>query len=299
MTDAAAPSMMNLTLPHRVMAGIVVLGLALVFYDSIQFLVEEWDSDQYSHGALIPVVSVVIAWMKREEIKQTPVRSSWWGVVVLTMALMLAMVGKIATIYFFVHMAIVIATIGAVLAFFGTKMVATLWMPLFYLFFMIPLPDFLLVKISAQMQLWSTMMGVDFIRLFGISVFSEGNIIDLGQFKMQVVEACNGLRYLFPLMSFGFLLAYLYRGPLWQRLLIFLLTIPITVIMNSLRIGLIGVFHEFYSVDLAKGLLHDFQGWAVFIACLIFLLLAIRLLMLVTRQKGSFVGMFALQSGRS
>jgi exosortase len=70
---------------------------------------------------------------------------------------------------------------------------------------------------------------------------SEGNVIDLGVYKLQVVEACSGLRYLYPLLGLGFLAAYLFQAPFWQRALVFLSTIPITILMNSLRIGIVGI----------------------------------------------------------
>ena len=69
------------------------------------------------------------------------------------------------------------------------------------------------------MQLVSSQIGVAIIRLFGISVFLEGNVIDLGNYKLQVAEACNGLRYLFPLMALGFIAAYLFKGAWWKRAL--------------------------------------------------------------------------------
>ena len=81
-------------------------------------------------------------------------------------------------------------------------------------------------------------------------------------------KACSGLRYLFPLMSFGFLISYLYSGPNWHKWLIFLSTIPITILMNSFRIGVIGVTVEYWGIEAAEGFLHDFEGWFVFMACL-------------------------------
>jgi exosortase len=105
--------------------------------------------------------------------------------------------------------------------------------PLLLLGLMIPLPTFLYQGLSAQMQLISSQIGVAIIRLFNISVFLEGNVIDLGNYKLQVAEACNGLRYLFPLMALGFIAAYLFKGALWKRAVIFLSTIPITILMNS------------------------------------------------------------------
>ena len=135
------------------------------------------------------------------------------------------------------------------------------------LFFTIPLPKFLYNNLSSQLQLISSEIGVWFIRLFDISVYLEGNVIDLGNYKLQVVEACSGLRYLFPLMTLGFIAAYFFKGAFWKRAIIFLSSIPITVLMNSLRIGMIGVTVEYWGVAAAEGLLHDFEGWVVFMAC--------------------------------
>src|SRR6201999_3169631 len=98
----------------------------------------------------------------------------------------------------------------------------------------------------------------------GISVLLEGNVIDLGSYQLEVAEARSGLRYLFPLMTLGFILAYLFRGPLWKRIAIFLATIPITVVMNSLRIGFIGITVDRWGRAMAEGALHDFEGWVVF-----------------------------------
>ena len=143
---------------------------------------------------------------------------------------------------------------------------------------MIPLPEFIYFNLSSQLQLISSSIGVSFIRLFDISVFLEGNVIDLGNYQLQVVEACSGLRYLFPFMSFGFLLACLYNAPLWLRSSLFLSTIPITVLMNSFRIGLIGLTVNYWGIEAAEGFLHDLEGWVIFVACIGVLLIEICLL---------------------
>ena len=113
------------------------------------------------------------------------------------------------------------------------------------LFFMVPLPHFLYNSLSAELQLVSSRLGVGFIRLFSIPVFLEGNVIDLGNYKLQVVEACSGLRYLFPLTALGFIAAVIFKVALWKKVVLFLSTIPITVLMNSFRIGVIGVLVEY------------------------------------------------------
>jgi exosortase D (VPLPA-CTERM-specific) len=109
------------------------------------------------------------------------------------------------------------------------------------------------------------------LQALGVSVFLDGNVIDLGTFKLQVAEACSGLRYLFPLSAFGFLCAWLYRAPLWAKAIVFLATIPITVLTNSARIALTGVLMEYGSQELAEGFLHLFEGWIIFLVALAFL----------------------------
>jgi exosortase D (VPLPA-CTERM-specific) len=148
--------------------------------------------------------------------------------------------------------------------------------------------------LSAQLQLISSEIGVMFIRAFDISVYLEGNVIDLGSYKLQVVEACSGLRYLFPLMVFGFILAYFFQSALWKRVLIFLSTIPITILMNSIRIGIIGVTVEYWGEEMGEGFLHDFEGWVIFMACTLVLFGEMWLLSRLGRDRRPLKQIFGL-----
>ena len=91
---------------------------------------------------------------------------------------------------------------------------------------------------------------------------------------LQVAEACSGLRYLFPIMSFTYVFAVLYRGPLWQKLVLLALAVPVAVMMNAVRIGIIGILVDRYGVAQAEGFLHVFEGWVVFLSCLAILFAA-------------------------
>ncbi len=159
---------------------------------------------------------------------------------------------------------------------------------------MVPLPDFLYNNLSSYLQLISSEIGVSFIRAAGISVFLEGNVIDLGSMRLQVVEACSGLRYLFPLMTLAFIVAYFYKGAFWKRVVIFLSSIPITILMNSFRIGLIGVTVEYWGPEAADGVLHDFEGWVVFMASFGVLLLLMWILTLVPPEGKPLREVFGL-----
>ena len=146
-------------------------------------------------------------------------------------------------------------------------------LPVLHLIFMLPLPQFVFWKLTIFLQLVSSEIGVWFVELMGVPVFLEGNVIDLGVYKLQVAEACSGLRYLFPILSFSYLFGILYRGPFWHKAVLFLMAAPLTVLMNSFRIGMIAVLVNSYGIGQAEGFLHFFEGWVIFGACIAVLFL--------------------------
>ena len=251
------------------------LGVAFIpFYNVLAGLFDVWNMQpEYSHGVLIPLISVFLIWRERAALTRTAFRGSWLGIVPLSCGMAMWGIAQLSTIYVIGQYAFLLVLYGLVLSLVGAQVFGRLKMPLFILLFAIPLPAFFANSLSLRLQLLSSAIGVDVIRLFGISVFLDGNIIDLGPFKLQVVEACSGLRYLFPLMTLAFILAYLFRAPTWKRVVLFLASIPVAILLNSLRIGLIGVTVEYWGAQMAEGMLHDFEGWVVFMISLAILLL--------------------------
>lgn len=287
--------------PHAmwILLLLCALALALAFSDGIAAMVEIWNTaEEYSHGPLIPLISLFLIWQKRFEIGALSQRASrhgdWFGVAVLIFGLALNGVGQLATLYVLQQYALVIAIYGVTLSLVGWNTMRLLWAPMLILLLMIPLPAFFLNNLSANLQLISSQFGVWFIRLVGISVFVEGNVIDLGGYKLQVAEACNGLRYLFPLLTLGFIMAYLFKVAMWKRVLLFLSSIPITLFMNSMRIGVIGVMVEFWGTAMAEGFLHDFQGWAVFMCSGAVLVIEMMLLARIGRDARPWRHVFGL-----
>ncbi|MFT3931317.1 MAG: VPLPA-CTERM-specific exosortase XrtD [Spongiibacteraceae bacterium] len=267
-------------------ALLAAIALAVFIYrDSLSLMVQWWEREEYSHGYMIPLVALFLIWQKINLLPKTTQRGSWFGFVLVAVGLLAFFVGELSALYTIIQYGFLLTITGFALAFFGTSSTRLLWAAFAYLIFMIPLPNFLYNNLSSQLQLWSSIVGVAVIRLFGISVYLEGNVIDLGPMQLQVAEACSGLRYLFPLMSFGFLIGYLYRGPIWQRVLIFLTTVPITLLMNSFRIGVIGVTVDKWGIEMAEGFLHDFEGWIVFMGCVGILFLEIAAFQLFSSQR--------------
>ncbi len=277
------------------MLAVLAALTGYVYMHGLAELVRLWDTRlEYSYGYLIPFITLFLIWQRKDRLEQVEFTGSWWGVLVAVTGLLLLVVGELTTLFLVIHYSFLFVVLGGVLSFLGWKAFKIIFIPLFFLAFMIPLPSFFLQQISQVLQLVSSQLGVWVIRLFDIAVNLEGNVIDLGVFKLQVVQACSGLRYLFPLMALSFMMAYFYQDKLWKRGIIFLSSIPITIIMNSLRIGMIGVMVEYWGIGMAKGFLHDFEGWAVFMACIFVLLAEMWLLAKLGRDRRPFKLVFGI-----
>ena len=256
----------------RVLApGLFLLALAVMlftFREGLAGMVAWWDEPEYSHGYLIPFISLYLLAARLELLDSVKPSASWAGVAVVLCGLAGFFLGELSALYVIVQYAFVLTIWGLVITQVGGRGLKVLWPVLIFLLFMVPLPRFIQWNLSNDLQLISSQLGTGFLRLTGIPVFLQGNVIDLGNYKLQVVEACAGLRYLFPLMAFALLCAVMFRGAVWQRVLLFLSSLPIAIVMNSFRIAVTGVLVNSYGTSAAEGFLHYFEGWVIFTLCL-------------------------------
>jgi exosortase D (VPLPA-CTERM-specific) len=251
-----------------VMAAVAMLLALGGFGRALLELVRRWQvQEEYSHGFLIPVVVAMLLWARRDALRTSVGRPSFAGLALVLLAIAMHVVGELSAIYILSQVGFVVALIGIVLAMGGFSLLRVALLPIVYLLFAIPLPYFIDALLTLRLQLISSELGVLFIRLFQIPVYLDGNVIDMGVYKLQVVEACSGLRYLYPLLSLSFLAAYLFQAPLWQRAVVFLSSIPIAIGMNGFRIGVVGLLVDHWGTQMAEGVLHFFEGWVIFLAC--------------------------------
>jgi exosortase D (VPLPA-CTERM-specific) len=273
-----------------------VLALCAPFTKALERLWTVWtELPEYSHGPMMPLIAAFLAWQQKDRLERMRFDGSWWGAALVLAAGLLLILGKLGSVVTVQQYALVLAFSGLTLAATGLAGFRLLLVPMLVLLLMIPQAPFVLNNLSANLQLLSSQIGVAFIRAMGITVFAEGNVIDLGVYKLQVVEACDGLRYLFPLMAIGLLIAYFYKGAMWKRVLVFLASIPITILMNSLRVGTIGVMVEHWGVGMAEGFLHEFQGWMVFMLSASLLIGLTAVLNRVGREQGTWRQLFGLE----
>lgn len=269
----------------------LVVASIPIFWIGFESLAEAWITPEYSHGPLIPLISL---YLFLRELRHAPAVDSAAtvkrvpGIIVIMAGLLISIFGNLVKIPDIVTYGFIVWVGGVVLTGFGWERGKKHQLPVLHLVFMLPLPQFVYWKLTIFLQLISSELGVWFIQLANVPVFLEGNVIDLGIYKLQVAEACSGLRYLFPILSFSYLFAILYRGPFWHKVVIFLLAAPLTVFMNSFRIGMIGVLVNSYGIGQAEGFLHFFEGWVIFGACILILFLTAMLLQRLTPSPLGF-----------
>lgn len=255
--------------PVWVLVAVAAGVTAYLYAESLGVLFHAWfEDDNYSHGPFIPLIAAYLVWLRWQPLQMIERRGAWWGVPVITAGLCIYVLGQFAAMHAVVQLSLWMVLVGFVTCLVGLSGVALLAFPLLYLLAAIPVPEFLHYELSNRLQLLSSALGVGCLQLIGVVAYREGNVIDLGPIQLQVVEACSGLRYLFPLTALTLLCAYLYRESLWKRAVLVLSSIPISILLNGFRIGAIGVLVESYGQSAAEGFRHFFEGWVFFVASL-------------------------------
>ena len=271
-------------------AGAVTLAIILfTFRSPLESTVSTWlNSEEYNYGPIVPVLSALMIW---RDLRRTdrPVKGQWVGVVITAFGLLLGLIEFLSQIHFPGQVGLFVSVIGLFVALQGAGRARAVWPGLIFLFFAMPLALAIQVKLTSALQLLSSQGAVALIRGVGLTVLREGNVIDLGLIKLQVAEACSGLRYLFPLATFTFLCAYLFISRPVTRIVIFLSSIPITIGMNILRIGATAMLVDRWGIELAEGFFHSFEGWIVFCLCLALLFIEMKLLCYVDGTNRSVI----------
>jgi exosortase D (VPLPA-CTERM-specific) len=268
----------SLTLPLILVLACGLVAL-ITCWDGLADLHRRWlHEEEYGYGYLALAFVAFYLWRRLPNIRALPQSSGWLGVWIVLFSQIAAVLGALGESYFIEQVALVSTLFGLAVIGFGVAAIPLLLPAVVILLLTIPLPYTLQAILTVKLQLVSTQIGVAVIRLLGISVFVDGNIIDLGSYKLQVVEACSGLRYLLPLTCIASIVACLYRAPLWKRSLLIFAAMPVTVLINSVRIAAIAVLVDNYGPQMAEGFLHQFEGWVVFLFGLALLLIFVLVL---------------------
>jgi exosortase len=264
-------------------AALAALAFAGLFFDVARKLVSDWATDDnYSHGFLVVPVALFLAWERREALAAAVPRPSVLGLVVILGSVAVLTDGTLGAELFLTRVAIIGALVGLVLFVFGWTHLRLLAFPLAFLLLMIPLPAILFNQIALPLQLLASQVGEAGLRLFGVPVLREGNVMVLASTTLEVAEACSGIRSLISLLTLGIVYGYFMDSRAWVRWVLALSTVPIAVVTNGLRVAGTGIAAHHYGPEAAEGFLHTFSGWLVFVSALALLFVLRELVARVT-----------------
>jgi exosortase len=280
----------------------IAAALGFLFYSVLIKLGQDWWTDEnYSHGLLIPVIIGYILWSERERLSRVPSRPSlMWGGLIVTFALLSLWVGTAGAELYVQRMALVLMLAGIAVYFWGWRLLRLLMVPLGLLILAIPIPAILFNKIAFPLQLFASSCAVWAMRLFDIPVLRQGNVIELmpkgasETKKLEVVEACSGIRSLMTLVTLAVVFAYFTRPRsndgdgngdgssggflsriksygFWRSIILVASAVPIAILTNALRVSGTGVLAHYYGTEVADGFFHSFSGWVVYIVAFLLL----------------------------
>jgi len=176
--------------------------------------------------------------------------------------------GFLGADFFVARTAFVLALISVIWTLAGFRVVKSLAFPLFLLLFMIRIPLFLYQQMTFPLQLLASKLAAGSLEVLNLPVLRDGNILELPTQKLQVIEACSGIRSLLSLSFLSLAYSYMFDKRVWMRPVLFVATIPIAILANALRITITGVISE-YKPEWAEGFFHTFEGWLLFMVALV------------------------------
>lgn len=247
-------------------------GFVVLYYPFILKMIADWDqNDNYSHGYFIPFVSAYLIYEMRNGLAGIRLQPANWGLIILVLGLGQLLVAKVGTEFFLQRTSMIVVLFGASLFLAGTKFTKNIWFPIAYFIFMVPLPAIIWNKFAFPMQLFASAITEKVIQAIGIPIFREGNVLNLAQTSLEVVDACSGLRSLVTMFALSSLLAYLSKTSIFKKGILFLAAIPIAIFVNIVRLTFTaGLAHKF-GEKAAQGFLHDFSGWLIFVLGIVLL----------------------------
>ncbi len=256
-----------------------------------------WNDENYSHGLLIPFIIAYILWTQRDRLARVRTSpSTLFGGAAVVLALMALWAGTAGAELFMQRMSLVLILAGTVIYFWGFHLLRLVLVPLGLLVLAIPIPAIVFNKIAFPLQLFASRFAVWSMSMLDIPVLRQGNVIELLPLgaretkKLEVVEACSGIRSLMTLVTLAVVFAYfthprndppggektggwatLKSYGFWRSALIILSALPIAILTNALRVSGTGVLAHYYGTEVADSFFHSFSGWVIYIVAFLML----------------------------
>jgi exosortase len=259
------------------------LLVAVCYAPVLARLAHDWviDADM-GHGFFVPLVAGLIVWQRREELLAIKPQPNPWGLVFVLLGGGLVIAATLGVELFLSRTAFIVSLIGVVLLLRGTQTLKKIAFPMFLLFFMIPIPTIVYTRITFPLQIMASEFAAATLDFIGIPVSRSGNVLDLANQQLNVVEACSGIRSLLSLTFLALVYGHFFEKSRWIRVVLFAATIPIAILANGSRVTFTGIMTQI-KPELAEGFFHESTGWVIFLAALVMLILFHRVVLASVR----------------
>ena len=249
----------------------ILAAWTVLYWDSFPPLLNRWYSDDYSYCWIVVPLAVYVAWQRRDMLPKVSSPAVKSGYFTVLLAGFLFFLGKASAVDALVFTSMWLSVFAVVLFIFGWRSMKAFLFPLIVLAFAIPPPPFINRMLTFKLRLISSDLSVRIMQFIDIPVFREGNVIDLGMIQLHVVDACSGLRYLFPTVLLGVLIGYWFNRRPWQRIVVILATVPTAIATNALRIAIVGFIARSISVETAENFFHEASGIIIYLLSIVLL----------------------------
>ncbi len=246
-----------------ILAGILFL---ITYIPTLFWMWDRWfvRDSYYTHGILIPFVTAFLIWQRREELVTLKSESSNSGLWLIVVGILIHVISSILRVYFSSGFSMIIVLAGLVIYFYGLDVLKEILFPIFFLIFMIPVPEIVITNISFNMKLFAAQISTILLNDMGMPAMREGSLIHMRNANVMVEDVCSGLRSLISLTALGSIFAYWIKTSIWKRILLFFCTIPIAVVTNVCRILFLCFVSDVWGPEAASGFIHDLSGFIVF-----------------------------------
>ncbi|MBC8440669.1 MAG: exosortase/archaeosortase family protein [Deltaproteobacteria bacterium] len=221
----------------------------------------------YSHGFIVPFISLYFIYLQKENLAQIKPQNSVIGLIILFFALLLHLLGTLLYIFSISGFSIFFLIIGLSLFLFGKEVSKIIWFPLLFLVFMFPLPEAMISLVSFPLKIFAAKAGVWIISILGIPIYLEGFNILIPAGPLLVGNPCSGLRSLIAFLALGSIFAYLEPVSIIKKWVLFLISIPIALLSNIVRIPILILVSNYWGLEAAgpDTLVHTGSGMLVFV----------------------------------
>lgn len=256
-------------------AIVFVLLLSLLYLPTLLWwLVNQWlTNPYYSHGFLVVIISGVITSLKvRSYINRYEIAPEQSGFYIFAFGLVLFAIGYIYLFPFLTALSFLFTASGLILYLYGKRMMRTLLFPIAYLIFAIPVPLEWLSKLAYHLQSLSASYAASIIALLGIAVERMGAEIHLRDASFVVGAPCSGMNSLIALLALATIFIYILKCQHYKKAALLIVSVPIAICANILRIVSLLLIAETYGADTARGFFHTFFSPLLFFIAFISLI---------------------------